>query len=176
MRWLSSWLTQENVCCPNFQNTSLAGNFGPQIWLPDGHFGQFRAIGPIRLLRPAFQGCHFWICYVSLKNKQLFYGTLFRITNGCHGNGILSNQKGWKQCNFILSIAFPKIKMILMSYWSISGVLTSDRFCWFIFLNCWKIPQNIKFHKKNFMLWEKITPNFFWGIFWKKISLLLVRI
>ena len=48
----SSWLTQGNVCCPNFQNTSLAGNFGPQIWLPDGHFGQFRAIGPMELLRP----------------------------------------------------------------------------------------------------------------------------
>ena len=31
---------------------------------------------------------------VSLKNKQLFYGTLFRITNGCHGSGILNNQKG----------------------------------------------------------------------------------
>ena len=38
---------------PEFQNKSLAGNFGPQIWLPDGHFGQFRAIGPMELLRPA---------------------------------------------------------------------------------------------------------------------------
>ena len=52
LRVVSSFLTQENVCCPNFQNTSLAGNFGPQIWLPDGHFGQFRAIGPMELLRP----------------------------------------------------------------------------------------------------------------------------
>ena len=50
---VSSWLTHENVCCPNFQNTSLAGNFGPQIWLPNGHFGQLRAIGPMELLRPA---------------------------------------------------------------------------------------------------------------------------
>ena len=48
-----SWcLMQKNVCCPNFQNTSLAGSFGPQIRLPDGHFGQFRAIGPMELLRP----------------------------------------------------------------------------------------------------------------------------
>ena len=45
-------LTEENVCCPNFQNTSLVGNFGPQIWLPDSHFGQCRAIGPMELLRP----------------------------------------------------------------------------------------------------------------------------
>ena len=53
---VSSWLTHENVFCLNFQNTSLVGNFGPQIWLPDGHFGQFRAIGPMELLRPAL-GC-----------------------------------------------------------------------------------------------------------------------
>ena len=52
LRVVSSFLTLENVCCPNFQNTSLAGNFGPQIRLPDGHFGQFRAIGPMELLRP----------------------------------------------------------------------------------------------------------------------------
>ena len=38
---------------PEFQNKSLAGNFGPHIWLSDGHFGQFRAIGPMELLRPA---------------------------------------------------------------------------------------------------------------------------
>ena len=50
---VSSWLTQENVYCPNFQNTSSAGNFGSQVWLPEGHFGQFRAIGPMELLRPA---------------------------------------------------------------------------------------------------------------------------
>ena len=49
---VSSWLTEENVCCPNFQNTSLVANFRPQIWLPDSHFGQFRAIGPMELLRP----------------------------------------------------------------------------------------------------------------------------
>ena len=53
VQWVRSWLTHENVCCPNFQNTSLAGNFGPQIWLPDCYFGQFRAIGPMELLRPA---------------------------------------------------------------------------------------------------------------------------
>ena len=51
-RAVSSCLTQENVFCPNIQNTSLAGNFGPQIRLPDGHFGQFRAIGPMGLFRP----------------------------------------------------------------------------------------------------------------------------
>ena len=48
---MSSCLTQENVCLPKFQNTSLVGNFGPQIRLPDGHFGQFRAIEPMELLR-----------------------------------------------------------------------------------------------------------------------------
>ena len=41
-----------NVCSSNFQNTSLTGNFGQEIRLPDGHFGQFRAIGPMELLRP----------------------------------------------------------------------------------------------------------------------------
>ena len=62
LRVVSSFLTQENVCCPNLQNTSLAGNFGPQIRLPDGHFGQFRAIGPMELLRPARWGniVHYW--------------------------------------------------------------------------------------------------------------------
>ena len=49
---VSSCLTQENVCCPNFHNTSFAGNFSRQMRLPDGHFGQFRAIGPMELLRP----------------------------------------------------------------------------------------------------------------------------
>ena len=29
------------------------GNFSPQIQLPDSHFGQFRAIGPMGFLRPA---------------------------------------------------------------------------------------------------------------------------
>ena len=52
--WLCSLMTQENVCCPNFQNTSLTGNLGPQIRLPDGRFGQFRAIGPMELLRPGW--------------------------------------------------------------------------------------------------------------------------
>ena len=33
-------------------------NFGPQIRLPDGHFGQFRAIGPMVLLRPAHRIGH----------------------------------------------------------------------------------------------------------------------
>ena len=43
---------QENVCCPNYQNTSLTDSLGPQMRLPDGHFGQFRAIGPMELLKP----------------------------------------------------------------------------------------------------------------------------
>ena len=49
---VSSCLTQENVCWPNFQKPNLAGNFVPQLRLSDGHFGQFRAIGPMKLLRP----------------------------------------------------------------------------------------------------------------------------
>ena len=39
-------------CWPNFQKPNLAGNFVPQLRLSDGHFGQFRAIGPMKLLRP----------------------------------------------------------------------------------------------------------------------------
>ena len=35
-----------------FKYTGLPGNFGPQIQLPDGHFGQFQAIGPMELWRP----------------------------------------------------------------------------------------------------------------------------
>ena len=63
---VSSCLMQENVCCPKFQNTSLVGNFSPQIRLPDGHFGQFWAIGPMDLLRPDI--------HVSLKTIQHSWG------------------------------------------------------------------------------------------------------
>ena len=87
---VSSWLAQENVCCPNFQNTSLAGTFSPQIWLPDGHFGQFRAIGPMELLRPglistelsmATHGLLSWWYHLGhwLFRKRLWYLKLHRI-------------------------------------------------------------------------------------------------
>ena len=62
---VGSCLMQENVCCPNFQNTSLAGNFGPQIRLPDSHFGQFRAIGPMELLRPVYLVVKTLTCILS---------------------------------------------------------------------------------------------------------------
>ena len=50
---MSSYLVQENVCCPNLETTSLASNFGPQVRLPDDHFGKFLVIGQMELLRPA---------------------------------------------------------------------------------------------------------------------------
>ena len=54
---VSSCLMQENLCCPNFQNTSLVGNFSPQIRVPDSHFGQFsgnRANGVVKVWYSCF--------------------------------------------------------------------------------------------------------------------------
>ena len=58
-----------------------------------------------------------------------------------------------------------------MSYWSISGVLTSDREVLLImFLNCWKIPQNIKFHKKKLCFVKKSLQIFLGAYFEKNLS------
>ena len=61
---------------PEFSKTSLVGNFGPQIWLPDGHFGQFRAIGPLELLRPGLQICNPCIFAVELSGCYVVLGHL----------------------------------------------------------------------------------------------------
>ena len=82
-----TWYESMNVCafvyylvwylqrlrhhCANFQNqnTRLAGNFGPQI-----SFGQFRAIGPMELLRyfkPQPIACISFICCVNHSKSKL---------------------------------------------------------------------------------------------------------
>ena len=63
------------------------------------------------------------------------------------------------------------IKMILMSYWSISGVLTSDREVLLIyFLELLKNSTKYKISLKKIMFCENITPNFFRAYFEKNLS------
>ena len=69
--------------------------------------GRFRTIGQSQLSNPSDLPC--LICYVSLKNKQLFNGSFFKMTNGCHGNSLHSNRKSRKQCHLIMSIALSNI-------------------------------------------------------------------
>ena len=86
-----------NVCCPNFQDTSfkiqdtsLVGNFGPQIRLPDGHFGQFRAIGPMELLRPAHRIGH--TAGVSYTHRICHMADISCPQNRSHGGHIMYPQ------------------------------------------------------------------------------------
>ena len=46
-------LARKKIGCPNVQPSKFGGQLRTQILLPDGHFGQSRAIGPMELLRPA---------------------------------------------------------------------------------------------------------------------------
>ena len=112
---VSSCLTQENVCCPNCQNTSLAGNFGAQIRLPDRHFGQFRAIGPMELLRrnsnPILTLAHKGTRYSysrRLKNVMVHLDYFFQVFTNCWSQLVfLTQQVLWlfNNCN---AVYFPK--------------------------------------------------------------------
>ena len=49
--WAVVWY-RKKMGCPNIQPHKFGGQLRTQIQLPDGHFGQSRAIEPMELLRP----------------------------------------------------------------------------------------------------------------------------
>ena len=86
---------------PNVQPYKFAGQFRTQIPLPDGHFGQFRAIGPMELLRPDYYLALFGVYEIVkfFSKRTVSIKRLQCISSLCNGN---YHNGHWRLAEFIL--------------------------------------------------------------------------